>query len=410
MEHAIKPYFSASDLSDWQMVTIVNDGGTPLRAFDLPAIRAATSLSSKLQRVSFFTTPAFLAVWNTNDSNQHRVTANQALLGALGEGFLNADDVVSTPPNVTAVNGDHAASGACYGCHKALDPMRQFWAQTYDYSDRADGKGKGGGAPSFGFGDVAENGKTLVDFGTLLATVGDAQVAATPVNRFALAMTQKLCFFANSVQCEETDPEMRRIALAFQDSNYDFKTLVRELFSSPLVTVSASTATFEADGVTVSVARRGQLCAALSNRLGVADLCEIALPAPTNVTTPVNRLAGAMAADAFSRGSQYPVTPTDPNLFYRAASELLCEAVAAKVVDASSGGVYKSSDFARAIDDMVSKIMGYPPSDPSHAPAAQILGDHYAAALATSGTTATSALRSTFSAACQSPTSVGVGL
>ncbi len=179
MEHAIQPYFTAQDLSDWQMVTIATSG-TPLNSFDLPALRAATTLGSKLPRVSFFTTPAFLAVWNTNDSNQHRVTANQALLGALGQGFLNAEDAVITPPTLVAVNGDHASNGACYGCHKALDPMRQFWAMSYDYSDRTDGKGKGGGAPSFGFDDVAQDGKTLVDFGTLLAQVGDAQVADSP--------------------------------------------------------------------------------------------------------------------------------------------------------------------------------------------------------------------------------------
>ena len=35
-------------------------------------------------------TPAFLAVWNTNDSNSHRVTVNQALLVALGQGFTSA--------------------------------------------------------------------------------------------------------------------------------------------------------------------------------------------------------------------------------------------------------------------------------------------------------------------------------
>ena len=35
---------------------------------------------------------------------------------------------------------------------------------------------------------------------------------------------------------------MRRVALAFQNASYDFKTLVRELLSSPLVTAWSSTA------------------------------------------------------------------------------------------------------------------------------------------------------------------------
>jgi hypothetical protein len=405
-EHAIKPYFTTTDLSDWRMVTITTTG-TPLRSFDLPALRAVTTtLPSRLPRVSFFTTPSFLAVWNTNDSNQHRVTANQALLGALGEGFTNATAAIPTPPSAVAVDGTHAVTGSiCYGCHKSLDPMRQFWGNFYDYNDQV---GTKGAAASFGFANVVQNGTTLVDFGTFLGQVTDDQ--GTPsLNRFALETTQKLCFFANSAACEESDPEMRRVALAFQSASYDFKTLVRELMSSPLVTGAGNTVTFAEDGLTISVARRDQLCGALSARLGQADLCEIAVPAPTGVTTAMNRLAGAVPADAFSRGSQFPVTAPDPNLFYRASSELVCEAVAAKVVDGGAVSVYASSNYAAAITDMVAKVMGVPPSDPHSAALVKALTDHYNAAIAAKAT-ATSALRSTFAAACQSPTSLSLGI
>jgi hypothetical protein len=407
MEHAIQPYFTASDTSDWRMVTIANSGTIP-KPWDLPTLRViTTTLPSKLPRVSFFTTPSFLAVWNTNDSNQHRVTANQALLGALGQGFTNASAAIPTPPSSVAVDGSHAVSGSiCLGCHKSLDPMRQFWGNFYDYNDQV--AAKAGAAASFGFGDVTANGTTLVDFGTLVGKVSDAQATPT-VNRFALAMTEKLCFFANSAPCEESDPETRRVALAFQNASYDFKTLVRELMSSPLTTSWASTATFIQDGVTISIARRDQLCTALSNRLGKADLCEIVVPTPTGVTTATNRLAGSIPADAFSRGSQLPVTPPDPNLFYRAATELVCEAIAAKVVDASSGTIYTSAAYQTAIPDLAQKVMALPPSDPHYAAAVQALTDHYNAAIAAKAS-ATSALRSTFAAACQSPTSLGLGL
>ncbi|HEY5089845.1 MAG TPA: hypothetical protein VIK30_07740, partial [Polyangia bacterium] len=93
MEHAIQPYITPADTSDWRMVTITNTG-TPINSYDLPSLRATSTLASKLPRVSFFTTPPFLAIWNTNDSNQHRVTANQALLGALNEGFTDATDAI----------------------------------------------------------------------------------------------------------------------------------------------------------------------------------------------------------------------------------------------------------------------------------------------------------------------------
>jgi len=263
---------------------------------------------------------------------------------------------------------------------------------------------------SFGFGNVAQNGTNLVDFGKFLGMVTDTQVANQPINRFALAMTQKLCFFANSAKCEETDPEMRRVALAFQNDSYNFSTLVHELMASPLVTSAASTATFVQDGVTISVARRDQLCTALSNRLGKTDLCDIAMPTPTDVTSAVNRLAGALPADAFSRGTEFPVTPSTPNLFYRAASELVCEAIAAQVVDATTGSVFSSSNVTTAVEDMVVKVMGVPDTDPNHAAAVKALQDHYTAATTTGAATPTNALRSTFSAACQSPTTLSFGI
>ncbi len=405
MEHPTKPYFDPTDFTDWQLVTI--DKGTALRPYDLPALRASKgTLNSALQRVSFFSTPAFLAVWNTNDSNQHRVTANQALLAALGQGFTAANVNFPLPPTTTAIDGEHAVSGSvCYTCHKALDPMRQFWGTAFDYNDQG-GTGKSKGAAAFGFGNVSQAGTTLSDFGTLLQQVTDEQVPGNVISRFALAITQKLCFFANSAQCVETDPEMRRVALDFQNANFDFKVLVRELFSSPLVTASASTATFVQDGVTISITRRDQLCQALSNRLAVPDICKLSLPL---VSSPINLLAGALPADAFSRGTQFPVTAPDPNLFYRAASELVCEQVANVVVDAATGTVFPSSAPATTISDLVTRVMGLPPTDPQHASAVTILTDHFNAAQA-SGASATSAMRSTFAAACQSPPSLGLGI
>jgi hypothetical protein len=406
MEHAIKPYFTPQDLSDWQLVKIVK--GTALMPWNLSALRSSgASLNSQVPRISFFSTPAFFAVWNTNDSNEHRVTANQALLGALGQGFSSVDSIIRLPPTTTAVDGVHATDGSlCYGCHKSLDPMRQFWGNSFDFNEKPFA-GKSAGPASFGFGNVAKNGASLKDFGGFLNEVTDEQVEGDSISRFALELTQKLCYFANSAQCEETDPEMRRVAHAFVDSQFDFYTLVRELYSSPLVTASANTATFSKNGVTISIARRDQLCQALSVRLGRPDICEIAVPAPTNVTTAMNRLAGALPADGFSRGVAAPVTAPDPNLFFRAASELLCEAIAAKVVD-GAGATFSSADSGAAIESMVTKIMGVPPSDPKHAASVTTLTSHFTDAKAKGD--ATSALRSTFSAACQSPPVLALGI
>jgi len=141
-DHPSKPYFTADDVSDWKWVTIAPKANpadrTPaIQPYDLPSLRAATTLSLSLPRVGFYTTPAFLALWNTNDSNQHRVTANQTLLVALGRAFT-AENAI-TPFSSAGLDSSHAVAGTeCVGCHATLDPMRQFWANQLDYNDRND--------------------------------------------------------------------------------------------------------------------------------------------------------------------------------------------------------------------------------------------------------------------------------
>jgi len=242
------------------------------------------------------------------------------------------------------------------------------------------------------------------------------------VNRFALALTQQLCFYADSAMCAEDDPEFRRVAKAFEDSGFLWKTLVRELFSSPLVTGAEPVKTFETRNALVSIARREHLCGALSERLGKPDLCAqdvafpfargfggMGMPDPLATARATFRISGSVATDGFSRGSEIPVTPADPTLFYRAASELLCENVAAQAVDAAEGGLYQSSDPDGAMADMVAKIVGYTASDPHYAMALQILHEHFDETRG-SGASASDALRATFALACQSPTSLGVGM
>jgi hypothetical protein len=424
-DHPSKPYFTADDVSDWAWVTIApkaspSDRTPAIQPYDLPSLRAASTLTLSLPRYGFYTTPAFLALWNTNDSNQHRVTANQALLVALGQAFTAENTI--TPFSAAGLDANHAVAGTeCVGCHATLDPMRQFWANQLDYNDRNDFPAASRGNPGnprptgalvdeFAFGDVRATGSSIADFGTYLAQVTDG--AGLP--RFGISVAQQLCFYANSAPCSETDAEFRRVVTAFKDTNFNFAVLLKEFFSSPLVTGAVATGTYAAGEVPVSIARRDHLCAALSNRLGKADLCAQVVALPSSAQSGTARIAASVAADAFSRGAQSPVTPADPNMFYRAATEMLCENIATQVVDATTGAVYTSGDIPGAINGMVETIMGYPPSHPLHAMAAQILMDHQtAAAQAASGSTAskaTTGLRSAFALACESPRALGIGL
>jgi hypothetical protein len=408
------------------------DPATRVQPYDLPKLRAAKELDLALPRVSFFTTPAYLALWNTNDSNQHRVTANQTLLVALGAA-LTSDSEIS-PVSTIGLDQEHAVMNTeCYGCHKVLDPLRQFWANQFDFNDRNDFPArvfggianprpttKGGTLAAF---NVNATGASILDLGKLLAQVVDTNSVATdqPVNRFALAFAQKLCFYTDSGACAEEDPEFRRVAIAFEKSNFDFRTLVRELFSSPLVTGAATTLTFERRNPLVSVERRDQFCQSLSNRLGKPDICAlgVAFPfqsgfgGPTQGSSPytaqraIFRIAGSLPADGFSRGSENPVASPEPTLFYRAASEMVCETVAGQVVDVM-GAPFQSSQLDAALDGMVQNVIGYASGDPHYAQALQILHAHYQEALG--GHSPTDALKSTFSLACQSPTSVSFGI
>jgi hypothetical protein len=433
-EHASKPYFTDQDMSDWTMVTVTPKaaGTAYIQPYDLPTLRTTTTLPLALPRVGFYTTPAFLALWNTNDSNQHRVTANQTLLAALGESFTSEDVIV--PISETGLDSTHSVTGsACYGCHKELDPLRQFWANQFDFNDRNDFPAGGifsaatpnprptttGGV--FAFATVNATGASMLNLGPLIEQVTDGN-PTSPLNQFAYAVTQNLCFYANSTACDISDPLFRQIASDFQNG-FNFPALIKEFFSSTIVTGTPSSGDAAAPTppvsdagdagpppageAPISISRRDHFCNALSNRLGIADICSLAVPIPSTTQTATATIAGSVPADGFSRGAQSPVTLAAPNLFFRAAVEELCENLAPQVVDGPTNSVYSSSDAVDAINSMVTDIMGYPPTDPHYAQAVSILQSH-AESAASQG--ASNALRSTFVLACESPTSVSIGL
>lgn len=420
-EHASRPYFSQQDLSDWQWVTIraLSTGETRPLAYDLPRLRMLKELPLSLPRIGYYTTPAFLAIWNTNDSNQHRVTANQTLLVAYGSSYTSASAIF--PLSTAGLDAAHAVDGSeCYGCHVGLDPLRAFWGNQFDFNDRNDFPARGtrmtaknprpatqGGV--LAFLDMNAQGANMLELGGLLARATD-QFGSDPLNAFAVELTQKLCFFSNSVACDKSDPEFRRIVRAFQDKSFDLRVLIAELFSSPLITGVKPTKTFQMEPMPLSITRRDHLCAALSQRLGKPDICALSVPRPANTQAATARLASTIPADGFSRGSELPIVPSEPTLFQRAGVEMLCENIAALVVDSETEPVFRSSDIPAALTQMLDSVMGYPPEHPQHAAALQILQEHFDAARKESRANATQALRSTFVLACEAPSMVAQGL
>ncbi len=394
--------WTTEDWNDWRLVTIepidASQESSP-RFYDLLELRSTFKMRLKIPRVGFFSTLAFQSNWATNAANVARVTANQTLIVALGKSF---DGSSSTMPIFdSTLDPAHATPGSsCYSCHQSLDPFRQFFRQSFSlfYHDQTDSAQRRVPA-AFGFDGVQAEGEGVRDLAQILASHP----------RFAVAWTQKLCSWANSTACMESDPEFVRIASVFQRSGYRWKTLVRELFSSPLITMSRNTKTKEERGSALSVARRDHFCVALSNRLGIPDVCAMTTAEPTALSLAIRRYASFVPVDGYDRGLELSSLSTDPNPFFRIATESMCVLLSERVVDAGVQSRYSSQQPDVAIDDFVATIMTLLPSDPRAVAARAILREHFDAARS-AGASASDALRSTFALACSSPSSVLMGL
>ena len=426
-DHASKPYFTADDVYDWAWVTIAPKASaadrTPvIQPYDLPALRTATTLSLSLPRYGFYTTPAFLALWNTNDSNQHRVTANQTLLVALGQAFTAENTI--TPFSAAGLDSNHAVAGSeCVGCHADAGPDAPVLGEPARLQRPQRLPGRQPQQPRQPAADRARW-STSSRSATCAppapawltwAATWPRSPTAPGLPRFGISVVQQLCFYANSSPCSESDPEFRRIVGAFKDSTFNFAVLAKEFFSSPLVDRRGRDRQPPPAGeVPISIARRDHLCAALSNRLASPTCARRRSRCPARTQTATGRIAASVAADAFSRGAESPVTPTEPTMFYRAATEMLCENIATQVVDATAGTVYTSTDIPGAINGDGGDGDGLPARPPAaRAGGADPDGHQVAAAVGASGSTsakATVGLRSAFALACESPRALGIGL
>jgi hypothetical protein len=400
--------FADTDFSDWTLVTIrpPKAGESVTNFYDLPALRAAHELVLSIPRVGFFSTPAFFANWQTNISNQMRVTLNQTLIVALGAQVDGTDSTITPGNPPPGLDIAHAGGGACYACHQTLDPLRSIFSATYSWNYHSQLDAALTAQPGlFSFRGVVMPVATVGDLGNLLA-----QHAL-----FGPAWAQKLCNYVNSAPCADDDPEFQRIVAAFRDSGYGWNTLVSELLSSPITTNAAATTTYARNGEVISVARRDHLCAALNSRLGFTDVCGIDATSKKQQRAAIPQIVSGFPSDGYGRGSIEPVLPNAPTLFYRGGMENLCAAISASVIDVATAkrdpGVmaWSSTEPDAAIADFVSLVMALVPSDPRAAPATTLLKEHFTAAQA-QGATASDALRSTFVTACLAPSAVSIGL
>ena len=401
-DYRAAPLLGEEVLFDWRPVTIraPGPGEEPTMFWELNEIQSSNELVLRVPRSGFMTTPAFFATWPTNDANQARVTTNQTLIVALGKSFDSETTLV--PAFDDALDDSHAdPTTACWGCHVNLDPMRQYFRNSFTYYYHAQQDTSVQALrPSFAFQGVSVEGAPGDGVDELAVTLSTHP-------RFAPAWVQKACYFATSAACPEEAAEFQTVVNAFRQSGMSFKSMLAELLSSPLV--SAESCVENGGGDIPSVSRARHFCKTISNRLGLPDACgtETYYRSERRGTRGVNRqLIEVVPDDSYSRGGEVPVVIADPNLFIRAAGDAMCEGFSEMVID--SDAQFPPSDPESAIRAFVVDLAGLPESDPRHTGMLDILTRHFEAA--SEQTSATNALRSTFIVACTSPSVLGMGL
>ncbi len=386
--------------ADWELrpvtLRMANQGEDPTAFFALGAMRDATELVIRSDRAGFFTTLGFSANWLTNDSNQHRVTANQALIVGLGRTY-NPEDLFAPADGATIDEGHANPDTPCYGCHKDLDPLRDFLRHSYTYSGSPRTPDLMGGLPGTAYFSV-DGSEPVAGTG-----IGDLGAAMAGHERFADAWAEKLCTLVNATACDPEDPELARIADAFVDANFDYRELVGELVTSPLVTFDSRTLTFDTIGNPVLPVTQDRFCRRMSLRMGITDACNLdgELAVPAGVGKRIRALADGVPPVSYGRTAVLPFVTTAPDVFSVASVERVCQLVAEQWYGNMDGALWTPADRTAAIDHMVGVVMGIPVGDERHASVRALLDEHWDLAIQ-GGVNDVAALQSTYITACAS--------
>lgn len=389
------PWVRPEDFSDWRLVTIrTPNGDEPVDSWlDLPSMRQDTTLVLDTPRVGFFTSPSFTGTWLTNDSNSFRLNLNQALIVALNESFEEEDVII--PAFDDALDDAHAnPSTSCYGCHSRLDPMRQFFRQSYStFNGHQTNPEVIATNAEFIFAGIRETGVGVEDLGRILAAHPDLPGA----------WVQKLCTHVNGHACP-TGEVFQAVEAAFVESGMDFLTMQRALLASPLVT---GTECIEGGtGAEVGIARSRHLCSILANRLDFPQACAF--------NGRVRDLVPSIPDDAFARAAVEPVVITEDDIFIRSAEEKICEELARNRIGQDG---FPINDPEATVLRIVEGLMGLSSNHPQHDAMLGHVQSHFESAKAqldeASGNDFANrrdALRSSFILGCLSPFVVSMGI
>ena len=295
------------------------------------AARREHDLTLHTPRIGFFGTLAFDANWGTNATNEARVTANQSLIVAIGQsidGEKRSSTSRSTRPTRTT-----RPTRRAQGCHSQLDPYKQYFRQSYTlyYHDQTDTDA-----------DLAArrashiDGVTTTGHGRRRPREHARQPPALParVGREAALLGELDGGHGRRPRGRCASPT------AFQDSKFDFKTLVRELFSLAAHHLASGTQDHARPTASSSASRAATSSA---RRSRTAWAC------PTSAAWTRSSRRNAQSDDRLARRCSCRSTPTTArtrclryptesrSLLPRERRRPMCRLIADQVVDVKAG-------------------------------------------------------------------------
>ncbi len=344
-----------SDYEDWRTIRMVQ--GTSRADYEksenyiqrMRAKKEGDTYELLAPRVGYFTSPSFIYNWETNPSNQFRLTLNQTLISALSLSFEAGDTTARN--HEEGIFAEHAKPGTdCHACHSQMDPMRNVFLKYYHSENTRALKKIGNQRPDFSFHGLTREVSNMDEFAKALSDHPN----------FAFAWASKMCQWMTSVECEKKYPEdVQDIAEKFKSSGHNFKTLLVETLKSPLV-INGITDNSE---MIISIARQDHWCTHLEGGLDAISkkhgrgkdrtFCDKSVHWRTAQTDLVPN-------DEYTRGKISLLQPSTLDPFYLKSVEYLCSARDWWFIGNKDTVPFRTDRMKDVLDDMVQIILGIP--------------------------------------------------
>lgn len=397
-----------SDYDDWRFITFNESANKSTILYSnldhWRAVPDGATVSLAIPRVGFFSTLAFQGKYPSNEDNQFRVITNQTLIAGLGRTFSPSDTTYQ--PELIHIDNDHAPQNTqCFACHRIMDPMRMVFQKKMDYTYKYNPDYANLNA-SFAFFDYISPLNHLTDLGKALSNHPD----------FSKAWTQKLCVALNSAKCVESDPEFLRLASVFENSNFNFKTLYKELLTSDLFTGLNPTATTKSLGFDVYRSRETHLCQSLNARQRQIQKARgVAVASFDNGRTicdkHVKAITSALGDDHTVRGETDVINSFDTDTFSRQGIEATCKKLAEYFLEYSSRLIETDVDNLNENVDLLTKYyIGLPVQHPRHSLIKDSIFKIYDHSINELNMGHKEAFNEAFMFACTTPDFMGMGL